>query len=146
MQSVHGSLRGVAMTIPALSPMAAALYVALGGAAGSVTRYFMGRALVSAFGEGSYPWAILGINTLGSLAMGLLFGWLASQNGGTETQRLLFAVGMLGGFTTFSAFSLEIVLMIQRGSPGMAAVFIAASVIAGVAALYLGLTLMKDSV
>nr|WP_298929977.1 fluoride efflux transporter CrcB [uncultured Erythrobacter sp.] len=133
------------MTVPALSPLAAALYVALGGATGSVARYFMGQAITSMMGANSYPWAILGINTLGSLAMGLLFGWFASQDGGTETQRLLFAVGMLGGFTTFSAFSFEIVLMIQRGAIGMAAFFIAASVIAGVAALYCGLTLMKDA-
>ncbi|TRD10785.1 fluoride efflux transporter CrcB [Erythrobacter insulae] len=132
------------MATPAVSSMAAALFVALGGATGSVARYFLGRSLTSVMGEGSYPWAILGINTLGSLAMGLVFGWFASHGGGTETQRLLFAVGLLGGFTTFSAFSLEIILMIQRGALGMAALFIAASVIAGVAALYLGLVVMKD--
>lgn len=94
---------------------------------------------MSATGSAGFPWALLTINTAGSLAMGLLFGWFYANGGGSESQRLLFAVGMLGGFTTFSAFSLEIILLIQRGAFGLACAFIAASVLAGIAALYLGL-------
>jgi len=71
--------------------------------------------------------------------MGLLFGWFFLHGGGTEPQRLLLAVGMLGGFTTFSAFSLEIILLIQRGQIGLACAFIVASVLAGIAALSAGL-------
>jgi len=77
--------------------------------------------------------------------MGLLFGWFFLNGGGTEPQRLLLAVGMLGGFTTFSAFSLEIILLIQRGQIGLACAFIAASVLAGIAALYAGLIMTGPS-
>ncbi len=109
---------------------------------GSLARYLLGQALTEWLGSGFFPWPLLAINTLGSLAMGLLFGWFYLNNGGTEAQRLLFAVGMLGGFTTFSAFSLEIILLIQRGAFGLACAFIAASVLSGVAALYIGLIAM----
>ncbi|MEM6476955.1 MAG: fluoride efflux transporter CrcB [Pseudomonadota bacterium] len=129
----------------ALSPLTATAFVAAGGAIGAVGRYALGQAFAGLLGSSGFPWAILSVNILGSLAMGLLFGWFASHDGGTETQRLFLAVGILGGFTTFSAFSLEIILLIQRGAIALACAFIAASVIGGVAALYLGLTLAKGS-
>lgn len=137
------------MVASPLSPLMACALVACGGAVGSAARYALGhltgRALVSLFGDEAYGWSILAVNLLGCLAMGLLFGWLAARDGGTETQRLLLAVGVLGGFTTFSAFSLEIVLLIQRGATGLALAYIAASVLGGVAALYLGLILSRGA-
>ncbi|MEM6858114.1 MAG: fluoride efflux transporter CrcB [Pseudomonadota bacterium] len=125
-----------------ISLVFACTLVACGGAVGSVARYLIGNALYTWAGDQAFPWTLLGINTAGSLAMGLLFGWFYLNDGGTESQRLLFAVGMLGGFTTFSAFSLEIILLIQRGAFASAIAFIAASVLAGVAGLYAGLIIM----
>jgi len=126
------------------SPIACAL-VAAGGALGSLARYLVGEALAGLTGADGFPWALLTINTAGSLGMGLLFGWFYAHGGGTETQRLLLGVGLLGGFTTFSAFSLETLLLIERGASALAFGFIAASVIAGVAALYLGLMITGPS-
>ncbi|MEO0872322.1 MAG: fluoride efflux transporter CrcB [Pseudomonadota bacterium] len=130
------------MVAPPLSTFMACALVACGGAVGSVARYLIGKALLDWAGDQAFPWTLLGINTAGSLAMGLLFGWFYLNDGGTESQRLLFAVGMLGGFTTFSAFSLEIILLIQRGAFASAIAFVAASVLAGVAGLYAGLIIM----
>ena len=102
----------------------------------------LGPAAVSAF-----PWATLVVNVVGSLAMGLLAGWLA-RNGnasgiGGDSARLLLGVGLLGGFTTFSAFSLELMVLIERGQGGSAFAYAAISVLAGVTALYIGLIVMR---
>ena len=117
----------------------ASFLVAFGGGAGAWLRYAAGRAI----GAGSLPWATLAVNLFGSLLMGLLAGWLTRHGSGGETWRLLLGVGVLGGFTTFSAFSLELALMIERGSMGAAATYVAVSVLAGVAALFAGLVLMR---
>jgi CrcB protein len=85
------------------------------------------------------------VNLLGSLLMGLLAGWLV-RAGGSEQVRLFLAVGILGGFTTFSAFSLETFLMLQRGETAAAAAYVAASVIGGVFLLFAGLWLMRGGV
>jgi fluoride exporter len=134
------------MTMP--SPLAGSLFVALGGAAGAVLRYQVGRLFTHWLGpNAAFPWATLTINVTGSLLMGLLAGWLARQGsdvvGGGETWRLLIGVGLLGGYTTFSAFSLELMLLVERGQPGLAALYAAASVIPGLAALWLGLVAMR---
>lgn len=132
------------------SPLAATGLVALGGGAGAVLRYQSGRALTALLGPAAvsaFPWATLFVNIVGSLAMGLLAGWLAryGQASGVaaETWRLLVGVGLLGGFTTFSAFSLEMMLLIERGQPGSAFAYAAISVLAGVTALYIGLIVMR---
>ena len=134
-----------AMTTP--TPLTASGLVALGGAAGAVLRYQAGRALTGLLGPAAvatFPWATLLVNIVGSLAMGLLAGWLARHGSTTgETWRLLIGVGLLGGFTTFSAFSLEMMLLVERGQPGTAFVYAAISVLAGVTALYIGLIVMR---
>src|ERR687890_2781467 len=107
----------------ATSPLAASGLVALGGGAGAVARYQTGRLLTLVLGPASvaaFPWATLAVNVIGSLAMGLLAGWLARFGSGGETARLLVGVGLLGGFTTFSAFSLELMLLIERGQASTA--------------------------
>jgi CrcB protein len=131
------------MTNPALSPAAASALVATGGAAGAVLRYQAGRAVSAIAGaENAFPWATLSVNLLGSLLMGALLGWLARTGAGSqsaETMRLLLGVGLLGGFTTFSAFSAELVTLLHRGQAGLALGYAAASLIAGMAAVIIGL-------
>ena len=132
------------MTTP--TPLIASLHVALGGAIGSVVRYQAGRWITHWLGVQAvtqFPWATLAVNALGSVLMGLLAGWLARHGPGGEELRLLLGVGMLGGFTTFSAFSLEMVLLIQRGQLGYAALYLALSVALGVTGLVFGLAVMR---
>ena len=128
------------------SPLAASLYVALGGGAGSVLRYQFGRLTTHWFGVKAvtaFPWATLGVNIIGSLIMGLLVGLLARNGSHGETWRLLIGVGLLGGFTTFSSFSMEMVLLAQRGAIGLAVGYAAVSLIAGIGAMVLGLGIVR---
>ena len=129
-----------------LSPAMASLHVALGGAIGSVLRYQVGRGLTYWLGPQAvtaFPWATLAVNLIGSLAMGLLAGWLARHGENGEPLRLLLGVGLLGGFTTFSAFSLELMVLAERGQAGQAFIYGAVSVLAGLSALYVGLIAMR---
>ena len=128
------------------TPLMASLHVALGGAIGSVLRYQVGRAMTHWLGPNvitAFPWATLTVNIVGSLAMGLLAGFLARHGQGGEQWRLFLGVGVLGGFTTFSAFSLELMLLIERHQAGQAFVYGAVSVLAGLSAMYLGLIAMR---
>lgn len=105
-----------------------------------MARYGLGRLLPAS----GWPWGTLAVNLVGGLAMGLLTGWLAFRGGAqAESIRLFAAVGVLGGFTTFSAFSLETALMIERRDFAMAGGYIAASVVLSIAALFLGLMLAR---
>jgi len=135
------------MTLAAPNPVAASLYVALGGAVGAVARYQLGRAAMWMGGPGaSLPWGTLIANVLGSFAMGLLMGWLARSgagSAGSEALRLALGVGVLGGFTTFSAFSMETIQLLGRGQTATAAIYVAGSVLAGLVALYFGLFVMR---
>lgn len=117
--------------------------VALGGAVGSSARYLFGMQAMRLLGPG-WPYGTLGVNVVGGLAMGMLAGWLAHRGGVDQDRwRLLLGVGMLGGFTTFSAFSLETALMIQRRDYGTAAAYAALSVFLSVGALFAGLLLSR---
>ncbi|MCW2396369.1 MULTISPECIES: fluoride efflux transporter CrcB [unclassified Sphingobium] len=120
--------------------------VMIGGAIGAALRYQLGRASLGIMGPG-YPWGTLAANVLGGLAMGLVAGWLAARYQGQQGEqiRLLVAVGVLGGFTTFSAFSLETMLMIERGEALNALGYVLLSVAASIGALALGLTLMRSA-
>lgn len=119
------------------------LLVMIGGALGALARYQFGHMAGRMLGSG-WPWGTLGVNIIGGLAMGLLAGWLARHgSGGGEQARLLLGVGVLGGFTTFSAFSLETALMIERGQLGGAAAYAGLSVLLSVGALFGGLFTMR---
>ena len=113
-----------------------------GGAIGAGFRYVASTAALRAFGI-QFPWGTLSINIVGGFFMGVLVASLSRFGAGGEPWRLFLGVGFLGGFTTFSAFSLETWAMIERGQALPAIGYIAASVIGSVAALALGLTLVR---
>jgi len=113
------------------------LLVMLGGAVGAAARYHLGGVV----GRGSvFPWGTLAVNILGGVLMGLLIA-----RGPGEPARLVLGVGVLGGFTTFSAFSLETVTLIERGAAGPALGYVAASVIGACLALWAGLSLGRTA-
>ena len=107
-------------------------------------RHGVNLACARAFGL-AFPWGTLVVNVLGSFIMGLLAGWLAFRagTGWSQAVRLLLTTGVLGGFTTFSAFSLDTVLLWERGEIGLAALYAGASVGLSVMALVLGLALIR---
>lgn len=119
------------------------LLVALGGAIGASLRHGAGVMAVRHLPLG-WPWGTAFVNILGSLAMGLLAGWLAlkAEGIGQET-RLFLATGVLGGFTTFSAFSLEIANMLRSGEALKAGLYAVLSVLLGVSALFIGLWMAR---
>lgn len=120
------------------------LFVAIGGALGSMARYGVGLGGARLFPASTWPWGTLTVNVVGGLAMGLLVGWMGLRTGaGQETLRVFAAVGVLGGFTTFSAFSLETVQMIERRDYGLAGAYVLLSVVLAVAALMAGLLLAR---
>ena len=136
-----------AMSTAALpvSPALASGAVALGGAIGALLRWHLGRWVTGTLGAQEvthFPWPTLAANLIGSLAMGLLATWLArSGDIHAEGWRLFLGVGLLGGFTTFSAFSLEMMVLVERGAIGLALGYAFISVMMGLTALYAGLML-----
>lgn len=117
------------------------LLVMAGGAVGSAARYLTGRAMGAWLGP-DYPWGTLSVNLLGGFLMGLLVGVLA-RTGGAEGWRLLLGVGVLGGFTTFSAFALDVVVLAERGAMLGAALYAIVSVVGAIAAVIAGLSLVR---
>ncbi len=124
--------------------MTAFLLVFLGGGIGATVRHAVNLAVTRLAG-GDFPWGILVINVTGSLLMGLLTGVLAFKAGAGLTQhtRLFLATGVLGGYTTFSAFSLDTALLIERGATLQAAGYVVGSVLLSILALFAGLWLIR---
>lgn len=119
------------------------LLVAGGGAVGAVMRYALGVQALRTLGP-AWPYGTLTANVVGGFLMGMLAGLLAMRGGAdAEKWRLLLGVGLLGGFTTFSAYSLEVALMLERRAYGPAALYSLGSVVLSVAALFAGLILMR---
>ncbi|HOZ28502.1 MAG TPA: fluoride efflux transporter CrcB [Hyphomonadaceae bacterium] len=117
------------------------LLVALGGGLGAAGRF--GVSLAVPARVDAWPWATFGINVFGSLLIGVLAGWLSSRGEAGEPWRLFLGVGVLGGFTTFSAYSLETMRMIERNDWVGASTYSIGSVIAGLAAVAIGLAMAK---
>jgi CrcB protein len=119
------------------------LLVGIGGALGSIARYLSGVA-VGRVWPSSFPLATMLINITGSLIMGLFIGWLARTTPAWQADaRLFFAIGVLGGFTTLSSFSLDTVVLLERGEVGQAAVYVTVSIAVSIVALFVGLWLMR---
>jgi fluoride exporter len=118
------------------------LLVMLGGAIGTAARYLTGKATLGWLGP-DYPWGTLAVNLIGGFLMGILAGTLARIGQGGEQWRILLGVGVLGGFTTFSAFSLDLANMLERGDWGLGLGYVLASVLGSLAALFVGLGLTR---
>lgn len=119
------------------------LLVAAGGAIGASLRHGAGILSVRHL-PATWPWATFSVNLLGGFAMGLVAGWFALKAAeGGQDLRLFLATGVLGGFTTFSAYSLETMNMLRSGEAGKAFAYAALSIIFSVAALGLGLWIAK---
>jgi CrcB protein len=125
--------------------MSAALLVFLGAGVGGALRHGVNVACARACGT-AFPWGTLAVNVVGSFAMGLLVAWLAFRAGSGWSQgaRLFLATGVLGGFTTFSAFSLDVVLLWERGAALAALGYVAASVVLSIGGLVLGLAVVRS--
>lgn len=120
------------------------LLVAAGGALGSMARFGLGLLAARLAPNASWPLGTFLANGLGGLAMGLLVGWLAFRGGAhQESIRLFAAVGLLGGFTTFSSYSLEAVMMVERRDYALAAAYVVGSVVLAVVALFIGLAIAR---
>lgn len=122
--------------------MQASIIVFLGAGLGGLMRHVMNAWVTALMGAG-FPYGIMAINILGSTAMGLVAGWFAFRGAGLGDLRLFLATGILGGFTTFSAFSLDAALLIERGETVAAATYVVCSVVLSVIGLFLGLWFMR---
>lgn len=118
------------------------LQVALGGALGASARYLVNISAMRALGPG-FPWATVFVNVAGSLVMGVLVVALAHGAGNRYAPFLM--TGILGGFTTFSAFSLDAVALMQRGQTGLAAAYIVGSVVVSLLALLAGMAIARGA-
>jgi CrcB protein len=118
------------------------LSVALGGAIGATLRHFVGVLVVSAFGMASY-YATFTVNVVGCTIAGCLLGLATQVWSPSETMRAFVFVGIMGGFTTFSAFSTDSILLIERGAWGPAATYVLGSVLLSLAGFFVGLRAMR---
>lgn len=121
------------------------LLVCAGGAIGAGARYVVNVTSVHLLGA-AFPWGTVIVNVVGSGLMGLIAGWLIWRGGLGEGARLFLATGVLGGFTTFSAFSLDTHYLIERGDFGLAALYVFGSIAAGLVALLAGIAVMRGLV
>lgn len=118
------------------------LIVFLGGGFGAMLRHTVNVGAARWWGT-QFPWGTFIVNVTGSLAMGLIAGWFALKGGSSQEWRLFLTTGILGGYTTFSAFSLDAALLYERGEPGLAALYVVGSVALALIGLFAGLFLTR---
>ena len=119
------------------------LLVFIGGGIGAAMRHGVNLLSMRLLGAG-FPYATIIENVSGSLAMGLLAGYFAFKGDAVQPMRLFLATGVLGGYTTFSAFSLDAVLLYERGALGLAALYVIGSVALSIACLFAGLIIARQ--
>ena len=117
--------------------------VAAGGALGSGLRHLTNLAALRLLGP-AFPWGTLTVNIVGGFLMGVFVELLARRFGGSAELRLFVATGILGGYTTFSAFSLDVAVLYERGALALAFLYVVASVILSIGALFAGMWLAKS--
>lgn len=117
------------------------LYVAIGGALGASGRHMIGLWAERSVGAG-FPYGTFIVNVFGSLLMGLVIGWLATRQGG-DNLKLFLATGFLGGFTTFSAFSLDAINLLERKAYTPFMLYVGGSVFVAILALWIGLMIAR---
>lgn len=122
--------------------MSAFIWAALGGAIGAAGRFAVGQQALRLMGP-NFPWGTLTVNVIGSLLMGLLTGALAQKFNLSYEMRVFLTTGILGGFTTFSAFSLDVAVLAERKAYLLAGGYVAVSVLVSVAALFAGLWIAR---
>ena len=122
--------------------MITVLWVALGGALGAAGRYLVAMQALRWFGPG-FPWGTITVNIAGSLIMGVMAGVFAHRLQVSTEVRMFLMTGVLGGFTTFSAFSLDIYFLAERKEYLSSALYVIGSISLSVAALFIGLRLMR---
>ncbi|MGI9385794.1 MAG: fluoride efflux transporter CrcB [Methyloligellaceae bacterium] len=118
------------------------MVVALGGAIGAVGRYLVGVGATRLIGSG-FPWGTLIVNVVGSFIMGALIAALALRYSVSNEMRAFLTVGILGGFTTFSAFSLDFAVLMERKDFGLAVLYLGSSVGMSILALFVGLSVAR---
>ena len=118
------------------------LAVGVGGGIGALIRYFVAGAIQSAAWPG-YPWGIFVVNITGGFVMGLIVELSALKISLTPEMRAFLTTGILGGYTTFSTFSLDSALLIERGQYGTAAIYVVGSTLLSILALFAGLWLVR---
>jgi CrcB protein len=119
------------------------LFAAAGGALGAGLRHVINTAFLAWLGPG-FPWATLTVNVAGSLLMGALVQGLLPYDGGSSALRVFLATGILGGFTTFSAFSLDAWVLYERQEHVALAVYVAVSMLLSIAALVVGMAFVRS--
>ena len=119
------------------------LIVFLGGGLGAALRHGVNLSTARLFGTG-FPYGTLTVNVVGSLIMGALAAWFAFKGDASQHWRLFFATGVLGGFTTFSAFSLDVAVLYERGATGLAIFYVLISVALSLAGLFAGLAIVRS--
>jgi fluoride exporter len=118
------------------------LLVFFGGGLGATLRHVVNLVCARSLGSG-FPWSTFIINITGSLVMGLIAGYLAFKGEASQPWRLFLMTGILGGYTTFSAFSLDTAVLYERGELGLAALYVLGSVVLSIAGLFAGLALVR---
>ena len=119
------------------------LLVFVGGGLGASLRHFVNVTCARCIGI-DFPWGTFIINITGSTVMGLIAGYLASRGEASQPWRLFLMTGILGGYTTFSAYSLDSALLYERGEFGLAALYVIGSVVLSIAGLFAGLALVRQ--
>jgi CrcB protein len=121
------------------------LIVFIGAGIGGALRHAVNSVTLRLLGP-NFPWWTLAINVIGSLLMGLVAGYFAMRGGAGQAWRLFLTTGVLGGFTTFSAFSLDTAMLYERGAIGQVAFYVLGSVILSIGAVFAGLAIVRSGV
>ena len=119
------------------------IIVFLGGGLGAALRHGVNLGAARWLGSG-FPFSTLIVNVTGSLVMGFIAGYFAFKGDASQNWRLFLATGILGGYTTFSAFSLDAALLYERGEISLAAIYVVASVVLSIAGLFAGLAIVRS--